>query len=151
MISIHVRVPKMEHKTHKKTKKFFILFFFKQQVDSEIQNRTLIAALCEMLEQCNQQKYHIVHLNSDFNSCVSVLNGDNSDFLNSAQQQVQQNVVVDPVQFHACLQIKLLSNISEVEKYYMENSQTLREPYGILLFLYSVIATKVNEFLVKKK
>lgn len=95
-----------------------------------------------MLQQCNQQKYHIVHLSSDFNSCVSVLNGDNkSDFLNSAAMMQQQ--IVDPVQFHTCLRINLLSSISEVEKYYFENSQMLREPYGILLFLYSVIATRV--------
>lgn len=93
-----------------------------------------------MLQQCNQQKYHIVHLSSDFNSCVSVLNGDNSDndFLNSAQQNI-----IDPVQFHACLRIRVLSNISEVEKYYFEHSQMLTETYGILLFLYSVIATRV--------
>lgn len=91
-----------------------------------------------MLQQCNQQKYHIVHLNSDFNSCV--LNGDNiSDFTNSAQK----NTIIDPVQFHACLRIHVLSNISDVEKYYFENSQMLRDPYGILLFLYSVIATRV--------
>lgn len=94
-----------------------------------------------MLQQCNPQKYHIVYLSSDCNSYVSVLNGDNSDndFLNSAQQ----NIIVDPVQFHACLRLKVLSNISDVEKYYFEHSHMLREPYGILLFLYSVIATRV--------
>lgn len=97
-----------------------------------------------MLQQCNQQKYHIVHLTSDFNSCVSVLNGDHSEngFLNNSPQQN----IVDPIQFHACLRIKVYTNIGEVEKYYFENSQTLRDPYGILLFLYSVIATRVRAF-----
>lgn len=115
----------------------FLLLFLLKQVDSEIQNRTLITALCEILQQCNQQKYHIVHLTSDFNS---VLNGDNSE--NNFLNVVQENVV-DPVQFHACLRIKVVPNIGDVEKYYYENAQALRDPYGILLFLYSVIATRV--------
>lgn len=93
-----------------------------------------------MLQQCNQQNYHIVHLTSDFNARISVLNGDNSenDFLNVVRENI-----IDPVQFHACLRIKIVSNIGDVEKYYYENAQTLRDPYGILLFLYSVIATRV--------
>lgn len=54
------------------------------------------------------------------------------------------NTIVDPLKFHDSLRISIFSNVKDVEKYYHENINMLTEQYGILLFLYSVIATRVS-------
>lgn len=118
---------------------------FKDFVTDETQNQILVTALCEILQQCNQQRYYVVHLNREFNTCdsnLSVVNGDGGE--NSVVEDAQHCVVVDPVIFHQNLRILMLFNIKDVEKYYYDNIQTLRNQYGILLFLYSVIATRVR-------
>lgn len=108
-----------------------------------MQNQILIVALCEILKQCNQQKYYIVHLSSEFNnsnSNVSVVNGEGSE--NIVEENARQ-CEVDSIVFHEHLRRIVFPNIKDVEKYYFDNIQTLRSQYGILLFLYSVIATRV--------
>lgn len=110
------------------------------QITDETQNQILIVALCEILQQCNQQKYYIVHLSSEFSSSssnASVINGDGGE-----ENTRQCNV--DSVLFHENLRRTVFPHIKDVEKYYFDNIQSLRSQYGILLFLYSVIATRVR-------
>lgn len=45
--------------------------------------------------------------------------------------------------FHDNLVVHMYPLIADVEKYYKENINSLKAQYGVLLFLYSVIATKV--------
>lgn len=53
-------------------------------------------------------------------------------------------VEVDPARFHENLKVHCFQCLDDVNKYYSENTSKLKAQYGILLFLYTVIASKVN-------
>ncbi|KAJ8953722.1 hypothetical protein NQ314_007332 [Rhamnusium bicolor] len=118
---------------------------FREKVTLEIQNHSLINALSEILGQCATQKYYIVYLDSEFSDPVSAaeLNGDKSD--NSAlgpHRNLCSSLVVDPLRFHEDLKVHCFHRLDDVNKYYYENIEKLKAQYGVLLFLYSVIASK---------
>lgn len=46
--------------------------------------------------------------------------------------------------YHEGLQVLNFDTIEEVEKYYTEHWQVLSGQYGVMLFLYSVLLTKVR-------
>lgn len=55
------------------------------------------------------------------------------------------SLVIDPVKFHEELRVHCFHCIDDVIKYYFENIEKLKAQYGVLLFLYSVIASKVGQ------
>lgn len=50
----------------------------------------------------------------------------------------------DPLRFHEDLKVRCFQCLEEVDKYYLDNIGLLKAQYGVLLFLYSVIASKVR-------
>ncbi|VEN56018.1 unnamed protein product [Callosobruchus maculatus] len=113
-------------------------FSFRDKVNEDIQNRSLVNALCEILGQCNAKKYYIVYLDSDLSDPVSKtdLNGDNTS--------AATPLVIDPCRFHNEIKVHHFQCLDGVNKYYTENIAKIKAPYGVLLFLYSVIASKVS-------
>nr|CAH7741071.1 unnamed protein product [Callosobruchus chinensis] len=111
-------------------------FAFRDKVNEDIQNRSLVNALCEILGQCNTKKYYIVYLDSDLSEPVSKtdLNGDNTS--------AATPLVIDPCRFHNEIKAHHFQCLDGVNKYYTENIAKIKAPYGVLLFLYSVIASK---------
>lgn len=49
-----------------------------------------------------------------------------------------------PDEFHERLSVIYFDNIDDIEKYYSGNLHMLTEKYGVLLFMYAVFLTKVN-------
>lgn len=84
-----------------------------------------------------------MHLNDNVNS-TTLINGDiRVNCLNDSEISIE-GTTVDHVSFHDNIRIRGITNLAEVEKYYLENINILKAQYGILLFLYSVIMTKVT-------
>lgn len=131
------------------------------QVSDEKRNKLLVQAMCEILLQCSNSKFRIVYQNIpsvnnvDQNSIAPVNSRtpDSSeiDILDTAEVLEKQNLnkkIIDPVQFHGSLNVQILSNITDVENYYTDNTSILMRQYGVLLFLYSVLMTKVSLYLM---
>ncbi|XP_074030111.1 ubiquitin carboxyl-terminal hydrolase MINDY-3 homolog isoform X2 [Leptinotarsa decemlineata] len=114
---------------------------FREKVDTGIQNRALVNALSEILGQCNSRKYYIVYLDSQMSDPVSeeIKDGEKSDNIPGRQDP---SVEIDPFRFHEQLRVQSFHCIDDVNKYYFENISKLKAHYGVLLFLYSVIASK---------
>ncbi|XP_057664124.1 ubiquitin carboxyl-terminal hydrolase MINDY-3 homolog [Diorhabda carinulata] len=111
---------------------------FREVINSDIQNHILVTALCEILGQCNTRKYYVVYLNSDFTEPVS-----QSHLTAEAEpSNPVEHIEIDPSQFHNELKVHCYQCLEDVNKYYCENIAKLKAKYGILLFLYSVIASK---------
>lgn len=113
-------------------------FSFREVINSDLQNRILVTALCEILGQCNTRKYYVVYLNSDFTEPVSQTHSTTEAEPSNPMERVE----IDPSQFHNELKVHCYQCLDEVNKYYCENIAKLKAKYGILLFLYSVIASK---------
>jgi hypothetical protein len=112
-----------------------------------MQDLLLVNALSEILEQCSSQKYYVVYLNSDLNDASNGLLSDLDRYV------VGNGLTVEPeaATFHENLHIHTFQNMEEVRKYYLDNIQLLKSQYGILLFLYSVIMTRVSSALAPHK
>lgn len=54
---------------------------------------------------------------------------------------------LSPKEFHERLGVLNFESIEQVEKYYTENFNALSGPYGVLLFMYTVLLTKVRPIL----
>ncbi|KAJ8984143.1 hypothetical protein NQ317_017793 [Molorchus minor] len=118
---------------------------FRDKVTLEIQNNSLVQAVIEILGQCTSQKYYIVYLDSEFSESVSAseMNGDKND--NCIQDSIKRSwnsLVGDPLRFHEELRMHCFPCLEDVTKYYFENIEKLKAQFGVLLFLYSVIASK---------
>lgn len=50
---------------------------------------------------------------------------------------------LDPLRFHEELGVLTFPTLEEVKKYYVEHTAILRRRHGLLLFLYSVILSRV--------
>lgn len=50
---------------------------------------------------------------------------------------------LDPLRFHEELGVLTFPTLDEVKKYYIEHTAILRRRHGLLLFLYSVILSRV--------
>ncbi|KAI4454821.1 hypothetical protein MML48_9g00010147 [Holotrichia oblita] len=108
---------------------------FRDCITDEKQNQILVNALCDILRQCSDRKYYLVYLDSKLNC-----SGNNSNVNGASDTELTS--MIDPNKFHEFLRIQTLSTLTEVERYYTENIASLRNQFGILLFLYSVISTK---------
>ncbi|KAK4878680.1 hypothetical protein RN001_011186 [Aquatica leii] len=107
---------------------------FRYIVTEEMQDKVLINALCEILEQCNGGNYLIVHVQ---HPTTGLMNGDDG----SSEASYEVNTPNAKI-FHDNLRISLFPLMDDVKKYYKDNIYALKAQYGVLLFLYSVIATK---------
>lgn len=106
-------------------------------------------ALCEILGQCNIRRYFIVYLDSDASSesaSTTELNGNNaSSAISNSSYTSCPLGISDPIRFHEEIKVRSFQCLDEVDKYYLDNIDLLKTQYGVLLFLYSVIASKVRQ------
>ncbi|XP_054268276.1 ubiquitin carboxyl-terminal hydrolase MINDY-3 homolog [Macrosteles quadrilineatus] len=106
-----------------------------KEVETERVNRLLIRAACEILCQAyGGQKYRLVHMN------------DQEQTPNTETKQNTESSSTEPkldhTYFHSQLRVHSVDSSDEVEAFYLERIQMLRETFGVLLFLYSVMYTK---------
>ncbi|GLV38445.1 uncharacterized protein CBL_13004 [Carabus blaptoides fortunei] len=121
-------------------------------ISEDKRNELLVQAMCEILHQCNVSKFRLVSQNikPNQNSLSPVSSRDNSEpdvLLTNAEvpqlpDEISSDISIDSAQFHSRLNIQTYTSIIDVEKYYLDNIQLLQSQYGVLLFLYSVLATK---------
>lgn len=107
-------------------------------------------ALCEILGQCNLRRYFIVYLDSDVRSesaSAAELNGNNASTTtnNPTDSSSSPCRISDPMRFHDEIKVRSFQCLDEVDKFYFDNIDLLKTQYGVLLFLYSVIASKVRK------
>lgn len=114
------------------------------ELESEIVSKLLIRALCEILTQAYAgNKFILVQLKESevlAQGAMSNLTRD-QDFNNENQPSS------DHLYFHSQLRTLSFESSEEVEAYYLERIDMLRETFGVLLFLYSVLCTKGVEAL----
>lgn len=83
-------------------------------------------------------KFFVVHLQSQARESESKLEGDKNENLPEAQDNL------DPLRFHEDLDVIAFASLEDVTKYYFDHIATLRGRFGVLLFLYSVILSRVS-------
>lgn len=66
-------------------------------------------------------------------------------FLIFQSYQSQENLEWGPNEFHDHLIVISFQSIDDVERYYSENYHVLTGHYGVLLFMYTVLMSKVGE------
>lgn len=101
---------------------------------SEKCNSLLVRAVCTILSQCLAPKYN-----------VAVYRKNEPDAETSSGNNVegQSNAVCDTIeQFHRRIEVHPFQTLSEVESFYTRNIRILKDKYGVLLLLYSVILSK---------
>lgn len=82
----------------------------------------LVRAVCAVLAQCSPARYDVA-------------------VARQTEGTVEESM--DPVEnFHRHLEVHSFSSISEVEAFYSRNIRVLKDKYGVLLLLYSVILSK---------
>lgn len=112
--------------------------------------------------KCKDDRYRIVYIldqrkNADALSSLPSAsnpteNAPSDEFSEGAEQstnlgassQFEPELEWSSDEFHERLSIRNFENIDDVEKYYAENYQILSENYGVLLFMYTVLMTKVS-------
>uniref|UniRef100_A0A1B6DPN6 Ubiquitin carboxyl-terminal hydrolase MINDY n=1 Tax=Clastoptera arizonana TaxID=38151 RepID=A0A1B6DPN6_9HEMI len=100
-------------------------------------NKLLIQAVREILCQaCGDRKYMLVYLNEQ------TLANDLTPNTSSPIKKVMGKQRLDHKFFHSQLRVTCVDSCDEVEAFYLERIDTLRETFGVLLFLYSVMYTK---------
>lgn len=113
--------------------------YFRDRINLEVQNRILIEALIEILQQCCVENFYIVHLNRPEDGGSSSLNYEKKLAIDGAE--LYDNIR-NPVVFHRLLNIRMFTNRDDLLSYFRENIDCIKSQYGVLLFLYSVIATR---------
>lgn len=68
----------------------------------------------------------------------SQLDGDRNENVSNYSE------ALDPTRYHDNLDLISFSSLEDVSKYYLENIETVNGRFGVLLFLYSVILTRVS-------
>lgn len=112
--------------------------------------------------KCKDERYRIVYIKDRDETPVAVSalpsasNPDEiiqpEDILNAAESSTDaggvsySDAVLDwsPDEFHERLSLHNFENIDDVERYYTENYHFLSGNYGVLLFMYTVLVTKVR-------
>lgn len=125
-------------------------------IKAEKCDQLLVKAMTEIINQAadvQDPKYSVVHAN-DSNGFASSKEGSKSaePTVNSAQDtsessqinetQVPKQSSLESDIFHSQLRIFTTSNIDDVEDFFTERIGMLKDPYGILLLLYTVMCTK---------
>lgn len=118
------------------------------ELDDVIASKLLIRALCEILQQAYSgpgNKYVLVHMNdSERSNPRQTPPPVSEDGIQTVPEPVPPS---DHIFFHSQLRALSFESSEEVEAYYLEKIDTLRETFGVLLFLYSVLCTKGVEAL----
>ncbi|XP_049887684.1 ubiquitin carboxyl-terminal hydrolase MINDY-3 homolog [Pectinophora gossypiella] len=104
-----------------------------RDLTSEKCNSLLVRAVCTILSQCLAPKYNVaVYRKNDSETEASATNNISVD------EQSCDSIE----QFHRKIDVHSFQTLSEVEAYYTRNIRILKEKYGVLLLLYSVILSK---------
>ncbi|KAL1501571.1 hypothetical protein ABEB36_006871 [Hypothenemus hampei] len=111
---------------------------FRDKIDQEVQSKILVNALCEILGQCTNEKFCIVHIPSQHQTNESEVKVEGDTLEPSPEVQDE----LDPTKFHEDLDVLAFKNLSEVTKYYLSHLTSLQGRFGVLLFLYSVILSR---------
>ncbi|KAJ4440013.1 hypothetical protein ANN_08144, partial [Periplaneta americana] len=124
-----------------------------REVDVDKCNELLVQAACDILTQASEHnggRYMVVHMSNDVRNPTStnsvLANGEEPLVENSSSTELIETSAkrqkLEHEHFHAQLRLLPLERIEEVEAFYFERIETLRETFGVLLLLYSVISTK---------
>lgn len=104
-----------------------------QDLTQEKCNSLLVRAVCAIISQCLAPKYNVaVYRKGDADAEAS---GSKSI---SAEDQSCDNIE----HFHQQIEVHSFQNLSEVESFYTRNIRILKDKYGVLLLLYSIILSK---------
>ncbi|KAK9505298.1 hypothetical protein O3M35_009386 [Rhynocoris fuscipes] len=116
------------------------------ELESELVSKLLIRALCEILTQAYAgNKFILVQLKE---SEVLTDNEVDNNRVKPDKEVIQEaQHSSDHSYFHSQLRTLSFESSEEVEAYYLERIDMLRETFGVLLFLYSVLCTKGVEAL----
>lgn len=123
----------------------------------------LVQAVCNILMKCKHDKYRIVDLSNRFTEMKAPTNVPNSVGMAEVEETAAAEGGVDaaassqghaelewsPDEFHERLSVRCFDNIDDVEKYFADNFSYLSGNYGVLLFMYTVLLTKVGFLRVK--
>lgn len=87
----------------------------------------------------------MVYLNNEVVNSSTEVSTANCDNLEKKDEDhyFYQNVTT-AFDFHERLKVVTYERIDDVRKYFIENIGSIKSQYGVLLFLYSVIYTKVS-------
>uniref|UniRef100_A0A0K8S6T2 Ubiquitin carboxyl-terminal hydrolase MINDY n=1 Tax=Lygus hesperus TaxID=30085 RepID=A0A0K8S6T2_LYGHE len=125
-----------------------------RQMESNRVSKLLIRALCEILSQAYAgNKYILVHMSDSELHDQKQPPGSPSassaatSTSEAVEHQGAKKNAADHSYFHSQLRALSFECTEEVEAYYLERIDTLRETFGVLLFLYSVLCTKGIEAL----
>lgn len=127
-------------------------------IKAEKCDQLLIKAMIEIINQAadvTDPKYSVVHVNNSnvFASCKEVSDPkpveciensaeDTGEASQNSRTQVTEQVSLESEVFHSQLRIFTTSNIDDVENFFTERIGMLKDQYGILLLLYTVMCTK---------
>ncbi|XP_063394130.1 ubiquitin carboxyl-terminal hydrolase MINDY-3 homolog [Cydia fagiglandana] len=101
-----------------------------RDLTSEKCNSLLVRAVCTILSQCLAPKYNVaVYQRKTETEAES-----------SSASATEETETLD--QFHRRIEIHSFQGLSEVEAFYTRNIRVLKDKYGVLLLLYSVILSK---------
>lgn len=135
-------------------------FFF--QLTTDKCKSLLVQAICNILMKCKDDRYRIVYIldqrktTNTLSPLPPVSNPEESattaeDALSAAESldtgatsHSDFELEWSPDEFHERLSIHNFESIDDVEKYYSENYHVLSGNYGVLLFMYAVLMTKVG-------
>lgn len=104
-----------------------------QDVTSEKCNSLLVRAVCTILSQCLAPKYNVAVYKKNESEAES-----SSGHNFSMEEPTCENIE----QFHRRIEVHSFQTLSEVEAFYTRNIRILKDKYGVLLLLYSVILSK---------
>ncbi|XP_073992421.1 ubiquitin carboxyl-terminal hydrolase MINDY-3 homolog isoform X2 [Rhodnius prolixus] len=114
------------------------------ELESELVSKLLIRALCEILSQAYAgNKFILVQLKES----EVLAQGAMSNLTRDQDFHPENQPSSDHLYFHSQLRTLSFESSEEVEAYYLERIDMLRETFGVLLFLYSVLCTKGVEAL----
>ncbi|XP_032526574.1 ubiquitin carboxyl-terminal hydrolase MINDY-3 homolog [Danaus plexippus] len=104
-----------------------------QDLTTEKCNSVLVRAVCLILGQCLATKYNVaVYRKND-------TEGQTSSGLNVSAEELSCDAIDH---FHRRIEVHTFKAITEVEAFYTRNIRILKDKYGVLLLLYSVILSK---------
>lgn len=132
-------------------------FMFTHQLTLDKCKSLLVQAVCNILMKCKHDKYRIVDLSNRFTEMKAQTNVPNSVGMADPEETAATEGGVDaaapshgqaelewsPDEFHERLSVRCFDNIDDVEKYFAESFSYLSGNYGVLLFMYTVLLTKV--------
>lgn len=126
------------------------------QLTSDKCKSLLVQAVCNILMKCKHDKYRIVDLserNVDIKMNKNLPNNMEMDDDASTSETTIDTTTPSqgheinewtPDEFHERLTIHCFDNIDDVERYFSDQFYYLTGSYGVLLFMYTVLMTKVN-------